>query len=49
MEQNKLIPDFERFKANHPEIDPAAFNFMGAPVTDSEEAVFTFVMSYIFM
>lgn len=49
MEQTSYMPDFERFKEEHPEIDPAVYPHVQPAVTDSGEAVFSFIMSYIFM
>lgn len=49
MKESVYLPDTERFMKEHPEIEPAAQDLVGAAVTNSEEAVFNFVMSYIFM
>lgn len=45
----KYQPDFEQFLQNHPEIDPAWRNLIEPAVADSEEAIFNFIICYIFM
>lgn len=50
MEENSIYtPDMERFLKEHPEIDPAWAPMMAPAIMGSKEAVFSFIISYVFM
>lgn len=49
MQESQYLPDFDRFIAEHPEIDSKTIDLLEPSVVDSKEALFNFIMSGIFM
>ncbi len=49
MDEKTYLHEFDAFLNAHPEIDPAWRGLIEPAVQDSEAAIFSFIMSYIFM
>jgi hypothetical protein len=46
---DKYIFSFDEFLKEHPEIDPSWRSFVEPVIQSSEDQLFNFIMSYIFM
>jgi hypothetical protein len=46
---DKYVFSFEEFMKEHPELDPSWEPFIRPVVQSSEDQLFNFIMSYIFM
>jgi hypothetical protein len=46
---DKYIFSFDEFLKEHPEIDPSLRSFVEPVIQTSEDQLFSFIMSYIFM
>jgi hypothetical protein len=48
-DKDKYIFSFEEFMKEHPELDPSWASFIQPVIQSSEDQLFNFIMSYIFM